>query len=124
MPSLADSLANLALQSEQITHLASLNARPAGPYTQAYLHLPQSLSAQVGVTGLIRDASEAEVRLFKFIGETDPSTGSATAAGGEKRIEKRDGVMVTPLKEVKRRREEGTASVDFVLQKALRLVDD
>ncbi|EIW68285.1 hypothetical protein TREMEDRAFT_63457 [Tremella mesenterica DSM 1558] len=117
MPSLTDSLANLSIQSESISQLASLNSRPAGPYTQAYLYLPDSLAAGHGVTGLIRDAQEPEVRLFKFIGETD-----VTGAGGEKRVEKREGI-VTPLKRLKR--DQGDrGDVEVILRTALKLVDD
>ncbi|RXK42411.1 hypothetical protein M231_00401 [Tremella mesenterica] len=117
MPSLTDSLANLSIQSESISQLASLNSRPAGPYTQAYLYLPDSLASGHGVTGLIRDAQEPEVRLFKFIGETD-----VTGAGGEKRVEKREGV-VTPLKRLKR--DQGDrGDVEVILRTALKLVDD
>jgi hypothetical protein len=119
MPSLADSLAQLSLQSAQIQHLSTLNSRPAGPFVQAYLHLPTSSSSKSGtVLNLIRDAQDSEVRLFKYIGETEGS--------GEKRVEKRDGVVVTPLREMrgKGKVKEGRDEVDVMLRTALKLVDD
>ena len=93
MPSLADSVAQLAHQSAQIQHLSTLNQRPAGPFVQAYLHLPGPANHAGTVLDLIRDAQEPEVRLFKYIGEAEGS--------GEKRVEKREGIVVTPLREMR-----------------------
>ncbi|ORY35644.1 hypothetical protein BCR39DRAFT_511282 [Naematelia encephala] len=123
MPSLAESLSTLAQQSEQIAYLSSLNAQPAGPFVQSYLHLPSGPGAKpTTVLNQIRDAAESEVRLFKFIGEVD---GSAGAAGG-KVVEKREGVVVTPLRELKKRGKGGGngEEIEVMLKTALRLVDD
>ncbi len=65
---------------------------------------------------MIRDAQDSEVRLFKYIGEAEGS--------GEKRVEKREGVVVTPLREMKGRKREGRDEVDVMLRTALKLVDD
>jgi hypothetical protein len=115
MPSLVDSLSSLADRSESITHLSHANYRPTGPFTHAILDTPSVLQ-------LIRDAEPAEARLFKFIGEEH---------GGNKKVEKRDGV-VTPLKEMKGgglRGEQAPSGrngdqVGVMLKTALRLVDD
>lgn len=115
MPALIDSLSSLADRSESITHLSHANYRPAGPYTHAILNTPSVLH-------LIRDAEPAEARLFKFIGEEH---------GGNKRVEKRDGV-VTPLKDMKGGASRGEQvpggrngdQVGVMLKTALRLVDD
>jgi hypothetical protein len=120
MPSLTDALSSISHHSSQIQHLSSLNSLPAGPFVQAYLY-------QHTVNGLIRDAHESEARLFKFIGEVESGAGG----GLEKRVEKREGV-VTPLKEIRRRKdgggnEEGTGGrdeVDVMLRTAFKLVDD
>lgn len=107
MPSLADALASLAQHSEQISHLSTHNRLPCGPFTEACLNPASTLS-------LIRDAEDAEIRLFKFIGESDSGKG--------KTVEKRDGSIVTPLKDMKKAR--GGDEVDVMLRTALRLVDD
>jgi hypothetical protein len=107
MPSLSDALSALAHHSDQIRHLSTHNNSPCGPFTEACLK-PHSLLS------LIRDAEDSEVRLFKFIGESDGGKG--------KTVEKRDGTIVTPLKEMKRAK--GGDEVDVMLRTALRLVDD
>lgn len=80
------------------------------------------------VLELIRDASDAERRLFKFVGENNLP--GVVGGGGNKRVEKREGGVVTPLKELKRR---GGGSggggtekdeVEAMLRTALKLVDD
>lgn len=116
MPSLSDALTSLSTHSSQLTHLASLNGRPAGPFTHAYLYEPT-------IPNLIRDANDSETRLFKFVGQTD-------AAGGAKRVEKREGV-VTPLRELRGKPRggnsegrEGKEDVEAMLRVALKLVDD
>ena len=110
MPSLADSLAQLSHQSDQITALASHNVRPAGQFVQALLRTPNVLH-------LIRDADDSEVRLFKFVGEE---------GGGVKRVEKRDGGVVTPLRDLKKKAggNEGRDRIEAMLKTALKLVDD
>ena len=109
MPSLADTLSQLAAHSEQVLHYSALNARPSGPFTQAYLDTPSVLH-------LIRDADPAEARLFKFIGEE---------SGGAKKVEKRDDAVVTPLKEMKRKGgDAGRDQTGVMLKTAMRLVDD
>jgi hypothetical protein len=126
MPSLADALAQLSHQSDQIYYLSSQNLRPAGPFVQAHLHLQATASSSkhTPVLNLIRDAQDSETRLFKFIGE---ETGSLSGAGG-KRVEKREGGIVTPLKTLQREkgkaREDGRDEVDLMLRTALKLVDD
>ncbi|OWT38149.1 hypothetical protein C362_04015 [Cryptococcus neoformans Bt1] len=131
MPSLAESLDALAHHSEQIAYLSTLNAAPPGPFTAAYLHLPPPHLSHLGkgnVLELIRDASDAERRLFKFVGENNLP--GVVGGGGNKRVEKREGGVVTPLKELKRR---GGGSggggtekdeVEVMLRTALKLVDD
>lgn len=131
MPSLAESLDALAHHSEQIAYLSTLNAAPPGPFTTAYLHLPPPHLSHLGkgnVLELIRDASDAERRLFKFVGENNLP--GVVGGGGNKRVEKREGGVVTPLKELKRR---GGGSggggtekdeVEVMLRTALKLVDD
>lgn len=117
MPSLADSLAQLSQQSAQIQQQSTLNSRPAGPFVHAYLQLPTSSTKAGTVLNLIRDAQDSEVRLFKYIGEVE--------GGGEKRVEKREGVVVTPLREMKAKKgKEGRDEVDVMLRTALKLVDD
>ena len=109
MPSLTDTLAVLSHQSQQITELSSRNIAPAGPFVQALLYTASVLS-------LIRDAQDSEARLFKFIGEEY----------GGKKVEKKDGTVLTPLKELKRGKVGGDQSeqVAVMLRTALRLVDD
>lgn len=118
MPSLTDSLAQLSHQSEQIYNLSQANTRPAGPYTQTYLHPITSTSPHASILDLIREAAESEVRLFKFIGQTPEY---------EKKVEKRDG-LVTPLKELKHGRARGNGGgageVEVLLTTAGKLVDD
>lgn len=118
MPSLTDTLQRISDTSAQIEYLSSLNARPAGPFVQQYLYLQSTNSA--GVFDLIRDAADSEVRLFKFIGETEPTA----AGGGNKRVEKREGVLVTPLKDYKKERAKGMDDVDVMLRTAAKLIDD
>lgn len=108
MPSLADSLDQLRSLSGQIDQLSRCNCRPSGPYTSAYL-------GSSVVPDLIRDGSDAEKRLFKFIGESDSSI---------KRVEKREG-LVTPLKDLKAgRTRAGQSEIDVVLRAVASLVDD
>jgi hypothetical protein len=127
MPSLADSLAQLAQQSEHIHHLSQANHRPAGPYTQTYLHSTSAATSPfASVLDLIREAAESEVRLFKFIGQT---------AEHEKKVEKRDGVL-TPLKELRAgkhgkgqgqgqgRGDDANVEIEVLLRTAGKLVDD
>ena len=123
MPSLSDSLTQLSHQSSQIQYLSLHNIRPDGPFVRAYHHsTPASSSLAASTSGtvldLIRDAQESEVRLFKYIGEAE--------GGGEKRAEKREGLVVTPLREMTRedKRREGRDEVDMLLRTALKLVDD
>ncbi|KAK8854665.1 hypothetical protein IAR55_003404 [Kwoniella newhampshirensis] len=131
MPSLADSLDSLRQQSEQIAYLSTLNSAPPGPFVQAYLHLPSHPSLPRGnVLQLIRDAQDAERRLFKFVGESDSAAGSG-AGGGNKRVEKREGGVVTPLKELKKGRGAGAGTgtggrdeTETMLRTAMKLVDD
>jgi hypothetical protein len=123
MPSLADALSSLSQHSSQIHHFSSQNHRPAGPFTQSFLYAET-------VPHLIRDAHESESRLFKFIGEVDNAAG-----GAAKRVEKREGV-VTPLRELRRRKEgngmgddgqggrDGKDEVEVMLRTAIKLVDD
>lgn len=108
MPSLADTLAHLHAQSEQIVHLSAHNYRSSGPFAQAYLGTPDVLS-------LIRDADPSESRLFKFIGEE---------SSGNKKVEKRDGGVVTPLKEFKKRPVDAVEGVGVMLKTAMTLVED
>lgn len=112
MPSLLDTLANLNAQSEQIIHLSTHNYRSSGPFAQAYLGTPDVLS-------LIRDAEPSEARLFKFIGEE---------GSGNKKVEKRDGGAVTPLKEFKAKTsaegKDGNDQVGVMLKTAMTLVED
>ncbi|KAL0247230.1 hypothetical protein I308_104265 [Cryptococcus tetragattii IND107] len=128
MPSLAESLDALAHHSEQIAYLSTLNASPPGPFTTAYLHLPPPHLSHLGkgnVLELIRDASDAERRLFKFVGENNLP--GAAGGGGNKRVEKREGGVVTPLKELKRGGGDGEAEkdeVEVMLRTALKLVED
>lgn len=51
--------------------------------------------------------------MFKYIGETDGS--------GEKRVEKREGVVVTPLMKGKVK---GSDEIEVMLKTAKKLVDD
>ena len=114
MPSLADTLDNLSHHSAQIQALSSMNARPAGQFVQAYLHLNRSGPTGGSVLDLIRDAADSETRLFKFIGDD-----------GGKKVEKREGGVITPLKEMRKQRETGDGGeVTVMLKTALRLVDD
>lgn len=111
MPSIADSLHNLATQSEQINYHSSQNLTSAGPFVHALLGNHNILS-------LIRDAVPAEARLFKFIGEE---------SGGNKKVEKRDDGLVTPLKAIQRgggAKDNGKEQVGVMLKTAMRLVDD
>lgn len=111
MPSIADSLSNLAAQSEQIVYHSSRNVIPAGPFVHALL-------GEHNILSLIRDAHPAEARLFKFIGEE---------SSGNKKVEKRDDGLVTPLKEIKRNtggKEGGKEQVGVMLKTAMRLVED
>ncbi|WWD19191.1 hypothetical protein CI109_103649 [Kwoniella shandongensis] len=130
MPSLADSLDALRQQSEQIAYLSTLNSAPPGPFVQAYLHLPSHPSLPKGnVLQLIRDAQDSERRLFKFVGESDTAAGSG-AGGGNKRVEKREGGVVTPLKELRKGRSTagvgggGKDETEVMLRTAMKLVDD
>ncbi|WVQ95073.1 hypothetical protein IAU59_002166 [Kwoniella sp. CBS 9459] len=161
MPSLADALETLKTQSEQLAYLSTLNSDPPGRFVQAYLHLPtyrygygHTDGAKNGnVLTLIRDANDSERRLFKFVGEENQNPVSASnvkagaggssrdggknaaagSGGGNKRVEKRDGGLITPLKDLRRGKLSGnTASTggagrdeaEIVLRTALKLVDD
>lgn len=113
MPSLSDTLAHLHAQSHQIVSLSNANYKPPGPFVDAVLRSHDVLS-------LIRDADPSEARLFKFVGEE---------TSGNKRVEKRDGGVVTPLKQLKNGTATGMASegkdnVRAILQTAMTLVDD
>jgi hypothetical protein len=150
MHSLADSLASLAEHSTAIHELAERNLAPAGRFTTAYLdslrrnpdparrkaragarggaHVNKEYGEGTGVLSLVRDAHESEVRLFRYIGETE-----SAGQGRVQRMEKRD-TVVTPLKRMGQGR--GGASVgagagagtrddvEVLLNTALRLVDD
>ena len=82
----------------------------------------------MGVFSLIRDATDAEGRLFRFVGESE-----SAASGRVKRVEKREGV-VTPLKHARgpaegsgsgsAAQERGREDAEVLLRTALRLVDD
>ncbi|WVQ71989.1 hypothetical protein IAR50_001533 [Cryptococcus sp. DSM 104548] len=132
MPSLQDTLDTLSQHSAQIAYLSTLNTAPAGPFTSAYLYLPPPHLAHVpeekgNVLHLIRDASDAERRLFKFVGEGDAlaSTGEGKGrGGGNKRVEKRDGGIVTPLRELRVKAESEKDETEVMLRTALKLVDD
>ncbi|ODO11025.1 hypothetical protein I350_01625 [Cryptococcus amylolentus CBS 6273] len=132
MPSLQDTLDTLAQHSAQIAYLSTLNTAPAGPFTSAYLYLPPPHLAHVpeekgNVLHLIRDASDAERRLFKFVGEGDALATAGEVKGrdgGNKRVEKRDGGIVTPLKELKARAGSEKDETEVMLRTALKLVDD
>jgi hypothetical protein len=64
---------------------------------------------------LIRDGTDPERRLFKFIGEAGDSV---------KKVEKKEG-PVTPLKELGAGRAKGgKEEIEVVLRTAARLVDD
>lgn len=151
MPSLADSLATLAEQSTAIHTLSEHNLAPPGRFTTAYLdsirsnpdparrnaHARRRRDGSVvgdvggGVLSLIRDAHESEVRLFKFVGESE-----SAGMGKVQRVEKREGIV--PLEENGRvrgdwggggggggeGREEGRDDVETLLNTALKLVDD
>ncbi|ORX38377.1 hypothetical protein BD324DRAFT_649749 [Kockovaella imperatae] len=105
MPSLADSLAALSEHSKQISEACSHNTEPHGPFVQVQLY--------TSLFSLIRDASHKEVRLFKFVGEE---------GNGGRRIERRDGPLVTPLK--KANKAEGVENLEAMLRAALKLVED
>ena len=121
MPSLQETLQQLASHSAQISHLATLNTPPAGPFTRAQLRLPYTdpLSGRVYrdnlIPDLIRDAEDSERRLFTFVGEDDGPSGA-------KVVEKREGGVVTPLRPVAGKPKE--EDVEILLGTALRLVDD
>ncbi|WRT68533.1 uncharacterized protein IL334_005510 [Kwoniella shivajii] len=124
MPSLSDTLDSLKSRTEELAYLSTLNSKPSGPFVQAYLHLPNVLNGsnngRNNVLDLIRDAGESERRLFKFIGETDGPSGT-----GNKRVEKREGGIVTPLKELKSTKQKnGRDEIEVVLRTAMKLVDD
>ncbi|OCF32763.1 hypothetical protein I316_05685 [Kwoniella heveanensis BCC8398] len=181
MPSLADALETLKTQSEQLAYLSTLNSDSPGRFVQAYLHLPPAYyrhgygygydykgvgEKEGNVLNLIRDASDSERRLFKFVGEDNqnppPASAASTSAGklgrasgangqkgingsaggggggGNKRVEKRDGGLITPLKDLRRGKLSGNAAAgqghggagtgrdeaEIVLRTALKLVDD
>jgi hypothetical protein len=108
MPSLTNTLEQLSALSQQIHTYSQCNAQPSGPYTTAYLHSSV-------LNDLIRDGSDAERRLFKFIGENENSI---------KKVEKREG-PVTPLKALQSGKAKGgTGEIEVVLRTAARLVDD
>lgn len=110
MTALVDTLAHLHAQSHQIVEFSNANYRPSGPFTKAVLQSHDILS-------LIRDAEPSESRLFKFVGEEST---------GNKKVEKRDGGVVTPLKELKKvganvGEKDNTMAI---LKTAMTLVDD
>ncbi|WVR09487.1 hypothetical protein IAU60_006555 [Kwoniella sp. DSM 27419] len=122
MPSLSDALDDLQRHSEQLAYLSTLNSSPAGPFVQAHLHLHYHGAGSV--LHLIRDANDSERRLYKFVGEGQ--------GGGNKRVEKREGGVVTPLKDLKKRPGNVTSGTgpgqrdetEIMLRTALKLVDD
>ncbi|WVF67555.1 hypothetical protein IAT40_002312 [Kwoniella sp. CBS 6097] len=165
MPSLADALETLKTQSEQLAYLSTLNSDPPGRFVQAYLHLPtiryghgygHGYDGKDGnVLNLIRDANDSERRLFKFVGEENQNANVKAGSrgvtkeagsddiggggGGNKRVEKRDGGLITPLKDLRRGKLAGSAAsavaggggggggrdeAEIVLRTALKLVDD
>ncbi|WWC63424.1 uncharacterized protein I303_106026 [Kwoniella dejecticola CBS 10117] len=137
MPSLADTLDTLSSRSSELAYLSTLNSRPDGPFVQAYLGSSSSSSGYASgkeggrgnVLRLIRDSSDGETRLFKFIGEASTQSGGGVAGGGgggNKKVEKRENVLVTPLKDLKKARsgEGGRDEVEVVLRTAMKLVDD
>lgn len=146
MPALTDSLAALAEHSTVIHELAERNLAPPGRFTTAYLDSvrrnpdparrragarargsrsreqqeKQEYGDGTGVLSLIRDAQDSEVRLFRYIGDTE-----SAGQGRVQRLEKRDAV-VTPLKRVAQGKGAAGArdDVEVLLNTALRLVDD
>ncbi|WWD02259.1 hypothetical protein V865_000297 [Kwoniella europaea PYCC6329] len=138
MPALSDTLESLSSRTSELAYLTTLNSRPAGKFTQAYLNLPSSSRGYGGgksgnVLELIRDSNDGERRLFKFVGESN-SLGDGSGGGGNKRVEKRENVLVTPLKQLKShvggkgKSTEGGGlgrdEVEIVLRTAMKLVDD
>ncbi|WWC93458.1 hypothetical protein V866_000292 [Kwoniella sp. B9012] len=138
MPSLSDTLESLSSRTSELAYLTTLNSRPAGQFTQAYLNLPSSSRDHGGgrsgnVLELIRDSNDSERRLFKFVGESS-SLGDGSGGGGNKRVEKRENVLVTPLKQLKSHvggkgkstegGGHGRDEVEIVLRTAMKLVDD
>ncbi|OCF57571.1 hypothetical protein L486_05030 [Kwoniella mangroviensis CBS 10435] len=138
MPSLSDTLESLSSRTSELAYLTTLNSRPAGKFTQAYLNLPSSSSSSSSgvrrngnVLELIRDSNDGERRLFKFVGESN-----SLGEGGNKRVEKRENVLVTPLKQLKSHSQSyaggkgksveggGRDEVEIVLRTAMKLVDD
>lgn len=107
MPSLSDTLNQLATNSTQIHNYSQCNRRQAGPYTTAYLH-------SLVLPDLIRDGTDPERRSFGFIGEGSDNV---------KKVEKRDG-PVTPLKELARGGRGGVEEIEVVLRTAARVIDD
>jgi hypothetical protein len=107
MPSLADTLDQLRINSNQIEQYSRCNIRPSGPITTAYL--------KSSTLELIRDGSAPEIRLFKSVGETSDHV---------KRVEKKEG-PVTPLRELGAGRAKGgKEEIEVVLKTAGRLVED
>ncbi|WVQ68389.1 uncharacterized protein L199_006597 [Kwoniella botswanensis] len=140
MPSLSDTLESLSSRTSELAYLTTLNSRPAGKFTQAYLNLPSSSSSSSSgyrrngnVLELIRDSNDGERRLFRFVGESN-SLGDGSGGGGNKRVEKRENVLVTPLKQLKSHvggkgkstegGGRGRDEVEIVLRTAMKLVDD
>lgn len=117
--------------------MSSENSQSAGPFVQAYLKVSPhfalaSSSRRVptrSATELIRDSDESEKRLFKFIGEDKGANGGASSGSGLKRVEKREGGVVTPLKDLRKARHgdgdsRGAEDVEIMLMTAGKLVDD
>ncbi|WVN86329.1 uncharacterized protein L203_101492 [Cryptococcus depauperatus CBS 7841] len=120
MPSLQQALESLSEQSAQIAYLSSLNSRPPGLFTSAILYLPPSEAPYLpkgNVLHLVRDASESEKRLFKFVGESD-------GPKGNKRVEKREGEIVTPMRYLRQRGRECKDETDLLLRAVLKMNDD
>ncbi|WWC71448.1 uncharacterized protein I206_105404 [Kwoniella pini CBS 10737] len=138
MPSLADTLDTLSTRTSELAYLSTLNNKPSGPFVQAYLGGSSTSSSSKtsrkkgNVLSLIRDSNESEIRLFKFIGESSIQNGISSGGGGggggggNKKVEKRENNLVTPLKELKKNKNQmnGRDEIEIVLKTALKLVDD
>ncbi|WWC90487.1 uncharacterized protein L201_005423 [Kwoniella dendrophila CBS 6074] len=152
MPSLSDTLESLSSRTSELAYLTTLNSKPAGPFVQAYLGsgFSSSSSSSSGykkkdgnVLNLIRDSNESEIRLFKFIGESSSNTNSSTSnnsnvpssgisggggggggGGGNKRVEKRENDLITPLKDLRRNQNQNKDEIEVYLKTAMKLVDN
>lgn len=100
MPDLTSALDKLASESERIKAHARANARPAGPFTSAYLYLPTTAGPS-NLFSLVRDATEAEKRPF---GKLLPSHSNGSANLNPRRGVPKDARGLTPLRRVQRAR--------------------